>query len=91
MIDRLLQPLGSVSSGDCCISLLNATAPSWGDLRGRRFIKRLLLSRPQLSVLGGQSGIDVPDWTLNTGILARTVCLCAQAAAALVAVLPHVV
>lgn len=55
----------SVSSAEGCISLLNATAPSRGDLRGRSFIKRPLLSRPLHSVLEDQSDIHGQAWILT--------------------------
>lgn len=51
--ERLLQHLDSVLSAGCLVSLLNAMAVSRGNLRGRRFIKRPLLSRPFLFSVRG--------------------------------------
>ena len=57
--------MAAVASGLSVVSLLNAVALSRGNLRGRRFIKRPLLSRPLHSVLEDRSDIHCQDWTFN--------------------------
>lgn len=56
-------------SAECCFSLLNAMVLSRDNLRGRRFLKRPLLSRPLQAVFVDQSDdCALTSVTLNTGM-----------------------